>query len=261
MKPIILFRKNQYNKEEFLIAQKYFDVTESRIGLENRLVIPRYSSLPFHNELERDLVLQNSKLINSTYEHSYVSNFDYYFDLESYTPKTYFRLEDVSSSGPWVCKGKTNSLKSQFKAKMFAENRNDLINKYNDLLNDAFVGEQGIIIRDFVPLESFGKSLSGIDYANEWRFFFYKNQLLSYGYYWSNAEIIPKNEDLDPKAKDLAQEIASIVSERVNFFVVDLAKTNDGKWILIELNDGTMSGLSENDPEILYSNLRKCFNP
>jgi len=259
MKPIILFRKNQYNKEEFLIAQKYFDVTESRVGLDNRLVIPRYSSLPFHNELERDLILQNSKLINSTQEHSYISTFDYYFDLDLLTPKTYFRLEDVSSPGPWILKGKTNSLKSQFKEKMFAQNRKELIHKYNDLLNDAFIGEQGIIIRDFVPLESFGKSLSGIDFANEWRFFFYKNSLLSYGYYWSNAEIVIPNKDIDPEAIKFANKVAQIVSQKTNFFVVDIAKTKEGQWLLIELNDGTMSGLSENDPELLYSNLRKSL--
>jgi hypothetical protein len=28
---------------------------------------------------------------------------------------------------------------------------------------------------------------------------------------------------------------------------------------VVELNDGTMSGISGNDPHVLYSNLKKCF--
>jgi hypothetical protein len=45
------------------------------------------------------------------------------------------------------------------------------------------------------------------------------------------------------------------VGDRANFYAVDVAQTVAGDWIVIELNDGQMSGLSENDPEILYCNL------
>jgi hypothetical protein len=37
---------------------------------------------------------------------------------------------------------------------------------------------------------------------------------------------------------------------------MDIAKTQSGEWIVIELNDGQMSGLSENDPNVLYKNLK-----
>lgn len=47
------------------------------------------------------------------------------------------------------------------------------------------------------------------------------------------------------------------VSPHINFFVMDVARTEDGKWLLIELNDGQMSGLSENNPEVLYSKLSR----
>lgn len=38
--------------------------------------------------------------------------------------------------------------------------------------------------------------------------------------------------------------------------MIDVAQTESGDWIVIELNDGQMSGLSENNPEILYKNLK-----
>lgn len=49
------------------------------------------------------------------------------------------------------------------------------------------------------------------------------------------------------------------VSEPPTFYVIDVAKTAENNWILIELNDGCMSGLSMNDPDILYSNLKKAL--
>lgn len=256
MKPIILFRTSYELDSELAIARKYFPVSETRMNLINQLVIPRYSALPFYRELERDLALQGSRMINSFMEHDYIASFDYYFDLEEYTPKSYFSLQEVpKNKGPFVVKGKTNSRKQQWKEKMFAKNYEDLVKLYVELSNDPLIGDQGIVIRDFIPLENFGTGLNGLDFANEWRFFFYKNTLLTYGYYWSSGETMPKKEDLDPEAIKLAHEMAAIASRRVNFFVLDLAKTKDGKWILIEMNDAQMSGLSENDPEDLYRNL------
>ena len=40
-----------------------------------------------------------------------------------------------------------------------------------------------------------------------------------------------------------------------NFFVIDIAQKEDGDWIIIEVNDGQQSGLSENSADILYQNL------
>ena len=50
------------------------------------------------------------------------------------------------------------------------------------------------------------------------------------------------------------------MSEYANFFVLDLAEKKSGGWVLVEINDGEMSGLSENDPDMLYSNLRKSID-
>lgn len=261
MKPVILFRKSYELESEFQTAKKYFEVVESRMNLTNRLVIPRYSALPFYRELERDLQLQGSRMINNYMEHDYIASFDYYFDLEEFTPKSYFSLQDVprNTNKQFVVKGKTNSRKQQWKEKMFAPDYQSLVNLYLELSADPLIGNQGVVIREFEPLENFGTSLNGLDFANEWRFFFYKNTLLSYGYYWSSGEVIPDKSSLDPQALELASQIAQIASQRTNLFVLDLAKTKTGKWILIEMNDGSMSGLSENNADELYANLAKAI--
>ena len=45
------------------------------------------------------------------------------------------------------------------------------------------------------------------------------------------------------------------IGNKSNFYVIDVAQKQDGNWTVIELNDGSMSGLSCNDPELLYGNL------
>ena len=42
-------------------------------------------------------------------------------------------------------------------------------------------------------------------------------------------------------------------------FVVDVAKTASGEWIVVELNDGQQSGLSCCNPIELYSNISRVL--
>jgi hypothetical protein len=89
---------------------------------------------------------------------------------------------------------------------------------------------------------------------------------LSGGFYWSSHVDELKESGVyinpDEVPKDLLNKIINKIQnteicEPPDFYVIDMAKTSSGEWILIELNDGSMSGLSENDPDIIYSNLKK----
>jgi hypothetical protein len=153
-KPIILFRKNRENADEFSVATKYFEVTESRIGIDNRTVIGRYSVLPFLNELERDLKLLGSDLINSSFEHSYIAGFDYYYDIIHLTPKTWFELSSLpKEGGPFIIKGKTNSRKFDWDTLMFAKDFKRAGEISSLLMKDALISQQGLIYREFLNLK------------------------------------------------------------------------------------------------------------
>jgi len=257
--PVVLYRTlDRSTKDEIKIAEKYFRVTDSRVHLENKLVIARYCALPFYKELETDLHYQNSELLNSYHEHNYIADFNYYYDLIEHTPKTWFNdMRYVpKDAGPFVLKGKTNSRKFQWDTKMYAEDFPAATKLMCELLQDPLVENQGIIIRKFEKLKTYEIGLNGLPFTNEWRFFFYKKTLLSYGYYWSIAE---NKGEFSDEAMHLAQKIANTVSFHTNFFVLDLAQKETGEWILIEMNDGQMSGLSDNEPDVLYSNLKKAL--
>jgi len=258
MTPVLLFRASLSEEGELEVAKKYFETVESRIGLSNSLVIGRYSVLPYYAELESDLVLQGSRLINSHAQHKWIADFEYYDVLSGYT----FESWDDSNfylckhSGPFVVKGKTNSKKHSWDTHMFAEWREDALEIACMLKGDGLIGSQDIIYRKYEALEVLSDidMGGGLKITNEWRLFYYKDRLLSYGYYWTEYD--SKALYLPLAGLEFAQKVAEIAKDYVNFFVIDIAKKRDESWIMVELNDGQMSGLSANIPDTLYKNLK-----
>lgn len=261
MEPVILFREGLEDPSEIDICRRYFEVVTSRVGIRDRLVVGRYSCLPFYKELYKDLELQGSRLINSPQEHAYIADFGWYEDLEGLTPRTWFRLCDIQGEqGPFVLKGRTNSRKHRWRELMYAESFEEARETCFCLQGDPLIDQQGVVFREYVPLRSFGEQLNGLPFSNEWRLFFLRGALLAYGYYWSNQDegyetsgwVAFLNQGL-PFAKEAASKV------QAPFFVLDVAETREGGWIVIEVNDGQMSGLSKVDPGELYYNLREAL--
>jgi hypothetical protein len=244
-------------KYELARADKYFRIEESRMNCRNRLVIGRYSVEPFYDELERDLQLVGSRLINSCEEHHWITSFAYYRDLKDYTPETWDdqNIHLCAHQGPFVVKGRISSKKHNWKTLMFAPTKRAALELAERLKEDADMREQGIIYRKYVALKTYEVSHNGLPYTNEWRFFYLNNRRLACGYYWSQADCV-QQADLKPQGLALADRVASIAAKNVKFFSFDLAETESGEWILIELNDGQTAAPSELDLDQLYGGLR-----
>lgn len=261
MTPAILFRQTDYGDiPEMEAASDVFPFFTQRSAIpRDSLVIPRYSCLPFYNELVKDCENLGSKLINSHSQHLYVANISqWYEDFKDLTPKTWknlFEAKKSGFSGPYVLKGETNSKKFSWKTHMYAHDWEEAGNVFSRLLEDSLIGTQNIVVREFVPLKKYGIMPSGVPISHEFRCFFYKNKLLAKGYYWSNEDVSPV-DDIPP---DFLQKIADIGGNKINFWVADVAQTEKGEWIVVELNDGSMSGLSSVNPVELYKNLKEAL--
>ena len=244
--------------EEMAALSRYFPTTDCMVGVVDSLVVGRYSVLPFYADVERGLRLQGSRLVNSLREHEYIANFEYYDELEGLTPKTWFRLVDVpKNGGPFVVKGVTNSRKHQWNTHMYAQTYDDVVRIFGDLGNDMFLGSQALIVREYVPLVTLEVGINGLPLANEWRCFYYGQKRLSYGFYWTMSE---KRGVITEEGLALAAAAAAKVAEHATFFAVDIAEKKEGGWTVIEVNDGQMSGLSDNDPEVLFKRLRRAMD-
>lgn len=258
----ILFRKSFDHEDELAIARLYCAVREHRSDCDaNEVVVGRYSVLPYYEELEKDLKKIGSRLINSYNEHRWIADFRYYDYLTRFTFETWGEEEYAKSKydGPVVVKGRTNSRKHRWDTMMFANDPNEARYIADLLYADPMFAEQGIIYRKYVPLQTYEIGINGQPFTNEWRFFFLRNKMLTHGYYWSQAEDAEKHI-IEPECVAFAQQIAEIAQYHVNFFVVDVAKTQSGDWMLVELNDGQMSGLCMCEPRQLYNGLKNEFS-
>ncbi len=86
--PIVLFRSEVAFQHELRVAKEHFEVIEQRCACPaGRFVVGRYSVLPFYRELELDLEIMGSRLVNTWGQHRWISEFEYYRDLKDYTPE------------------------------------------------------------------------------------------------------------------------------------------------------------------------------
>lgn len=208
--------------------------------------------MPYYHEVNKDVL---GTLINSNRAHEFITTFEWYDFLRDMTPETWFESNfyQCQYDGPFVVKGTITSKKHLFNKMMYAPTKKDALRIASDLRQDMYICNQDILFRKYVPLETFEVGLNGLPFTNEWRFFFLGEQLVDYGYYWSLADDIP--QEIPEGGVDFAREAAKLVAGITRFFVIDIARTQEGEWIVIELNDGQQSGLSEIPADRFYRNL------
>lgn len=256
----VLFRKDLSTENEFKICSEFFSTVEYRSDIKsNSLILGRYSVLPFYNELEYDIKNKNSNLINSHEQHNYIANFNYYEDVKKYTFPTIFDQTKLPDDWSFIVKGTTNSRKFSWNSLMYAETKRDAIEIACQLKADSLISQQEIIFRKYVPLETFEIGINNMPITNEWRFFYLGEKIIDYGFYWSILDNF-SNLSFEKNMLTFANKIAKIVSKKVNFFVLDIAKTVSGKYILVEINDAQMSGLSTINPLSFYEKLFNLLN-
>lgn len=261
----VLMRPSLAEEAEFDVSLAWLPTYRLRSEVPaDSLVVARYSALPYYQELEEDLAANGSRLINSFRQHRYVADIqNWYYDFEHLTPKTWFRVSDVpeDAKGSFVLKGATNSRKHLWRTHMFAPTREDVPVVMSRLLDDPLISEQGIYVREYVPFMALGTSVNGMPVTNEWRVFVLNGEVISSGFYWSShPEVWTHQLSEKVRYKQLAEDfvrgaVAFWVNTQIPFVVVDVAFTPDDTPWIVELNDGQMSGLSECDPEELYSAL------
>ena len=255
----ILFRKIDDSNEDVSTNGQFKIYNYITQVPKNNLVIGRYSTLPYYEEVYISLKINQSYLINSIEEHLYIANImNWYEDLKQFTPKTYTEWGNLPENGKWIVKGKTNSRKQHWNTHMFADGREKLLKVIRLLMEDVMLSEQGLVIREYTPLKKLDEGINGLPIVKEWRLFYLKENFIAGGFYWSNFydELKDKhNLSIPNQLFKFANKVAKIVSKKTNFFVLDIAQKEDGEYILIEINDGQQSGLSTIDPTYFYGQL------
>jgi hypothetical protein len=205
------------------------------------------------------LLTKNYKLINSPTEYQNCHYLpDSYKFICGYTPKTiWLKVEnqqvnydqvfnDIATFGnsPLIVKDFVKSQKHYWNTACYIpsgggkDKIKSVIEKFVELQNKDL--NEGLVIREFVELNDLTThSKSGMPLKQEYRLFFLKGQLLGCYDYWDEGEYSADEHPPLDIFKDIAKNIES------NFFSMDIAKTKNCEWIIIELGDGQVSGLPD----------------
>ena len=222
-------------------------------------VFTRYRSIPFGIELQKEVEAHGSVLINTYYQHRNIANLFSWVDLlEGLTaPAWDISMIPYLYDGEFFVKGETNSIKNNWFEKAYAPSKAHLLDVVRNVQNDMYVGEQDVVIRPFRNYRKIGTAIDNRPVFNERRVFVLDGKVMSEAFYWSSWSVdneIPEMMDRNEFDRVLHEAIDR-VRHLARFFVVDLAEFPDGSWEVVELNDGNMSGLSDNDPYELWKNV------
>jgi hypothetical protein len=237
------------------------------------LVVPRYRAIPFGDLLEREVVANGSTLVNTYHQHRNLADSSAWLHLLGELTAPAYGIQDLPHlpEGEWFVKGETNSLKNRWSQACYAPTTKDLITVVNNFQADTFLGNQRVVIKPFVHFRQLENaageaifSLSGQPIWNERRVFVLDGQVISEGFYWTTFENEASEYSmakLSPaKFTEALNEAIARVAHLARFMVIDLAELPGGEWQVIELNDGSMAGLSGNDPQTLWVNLLRVAN-
>lgn len=233
------------------------NVGSTLFGLkENSIVIPRFRAIPFGKELDTEVALHGSALINSWVQHRNIA------DLWHWAPRLasegltapVFSSDDIPylPEGEWFVKGETNSIKNRWFECCYAPTTAALPEVLRNNWADSYVGSQKLSIRPFQHFRQIGEGVTGQPVFNERRCFVLQDKVISYGDYWTSFpefKVDALNEGRFTKALDTA---VNLTVDEAPFRVIDMAEYPDGSWKVVELNDGTMSGLSGNLPHVVW---------
>ncbi len=89
MGPVLLFRRDDDSEAELEAARRHWPVEHDRTNCRDRLVVGRYSVLPFYDALEQELAGRGCRLVNSHAQHRWIANFEYYPAFRDVTPESW----------------------------------------------------------------------------------------------------------------------------------------------------------------------------
>lgn len=216
-----------------------------------------------YNLLYENLQKFNITLINNVEQYQNCHYLpDSYEIIKNHTAKSvWFSLNDLQNleqiakqfgNGAVIVKDYVKSEKHDWETACYVpdasdtENLKKIISNFVELRGNSF--NVGIVLREFLNLSKVGTHKScDLQLSEEYRLFFKNKKLVYVVNYW-DCEYSNSIDNVNTeKFEKLAKSIDS------NFFSMDIAKIENGEFVIMELGDGQVSGLPDN------ANLQKFF--
>lgn len=119
---------------------------------------------------------------------------------------------------------------------------------------DSILKWQPVVVREYLRLRPVEDAVPGrVPSSFEFRTFWWKGRCVGAGRYWWAGQVYNWSASERQAGLAVAGEAARRV--QVPFLVIDLAMTVEGKWIVIECNDGQESGYAGVSPIGLWQSV------
>ena len=247
MNLVFLHEPSQLDPGELIYAQavgwrpatSLFDVQKGD------LVYARHYAWPWERRLDADVARLGATLLNDGFAYRYAADPSRWAeDLRGLTPDTWVDFAQLPDDTAFIVKG--SSADKGAWERMYAPTKSAAIQLRSLLQRDTGMRAQTLVARRYVPLERLGDGLGGCPVSTEFRVFVLDREVVGRGFYWPPEDCTVR--DPPPASEipaDFLREALARVHPRLRFYALDVARTAAGDWIVIEVNDGQRSGLSE----------------
>ena len=256
----ILQRKTGYDVYDFDFRNNF--ECRSVVSKVEAPVLLHIGAVENYAEVEATLEDMGMKLLVHEGEHLRCSTIEKWYPLlKDKTPftKIYEKLPRVEEllndfSFPVFIKGNRQTNRHK-KSQCIIESKDQYNALRKEWEHDRILSWQKVAVREYVPLQVIDADSypDMVPISYEFRFFYFKGKCMAYGPYWymGHQYSLPESELQEVlKLTDwAAQRLA------VSFPAIDVAKTETGKWIIIEVNDAQESGFVGANPLVLWKNL------
>ena len=283
---VFLFSSNKYDatipeeayKKEYkyVVANNYETILLNieKLKQKGKIMIPKSKTKKWiiyrggelkkseYLDLYQSLAEANYIMINTPEEYSnitFISN--WYEKISDITPQVYFTDLELDKGEiiyylslfpkSIIIKDYVKSRKFEWKEACYIEDVNntrkamEVINNFITREGENLIG--GLVMREFVELKQLGiDEKTDKPISEEYRIFIYNKQVITAIDYAKGKEV------KDTTAFDSV--IDTCISRLdASFYTVDIAKTKEGKYIVIEVGDGQSSSLKGLNEEIFYN--------
>lgn len=226
---------------------------------EGELCVLRLGPVPDYGSDYAERLDWGLRPVNSPEEHFRASELEGWYPLiRDLTPAT--RIFDhlppasrIESDFGWPVFVKGSRQTSKHNPDLaVARNADEYARLCDGYAKDSILHWQRPVVRQFVELDPIAGEVPGkVRVSREFRTFWWRGNFVGSGHYWYQ---LPAYGAADLQTGiDLAREVARRVE--VPFLVVDIARTRDGNWIVIECNDAQEAGYAGLSPHVLWRNI------
>ncbi len=216
----------------------------------------RIGAIANYAEEFNDKLAMGLRLVNTPAEHALASELEGWYPLiPDLTPRTQVfdslptaDVVEANFTWPVFVKGSRQTSKHNPDLSII-ESREHYERAAQQYRSDPILHWQRPVVREYVPLMPVAGHVPGkVPPSLEFRSFWWHGECVGWGRYW--YQVAPYECEDAESGIAIARQAATRLG--VPFLVVDVAKTSDGRWIVIECNDAQESGYAGVLPQELW---------